>query len=287
MCMLTGRVATGASALPQELVDLIIDQVNANKDFIEDVTLCTLVCRAWEPRSSRYALASVDLRQERAGWSIFESSEATLLEGFLSYAQSSSRLRRNVTTLCAGVYPPEDLIATSFDVLPNLSRLQIGGSVSLSWPRRDIISEGVTLPLPPPPRRDLPRLELYKFCADDIIRYLPYFGRVETLSIGEQSMLRIQDIPYEHSTTGSSQSNSAKLSVTTLVVASPSLGLLPTIAPMMDQGCLETLYASSSSGGRFSHLREFLQAPCSVNLVRIYLNVPYKLLANSRRGGKH
>ncbi|GJE95325.1 hypothetical protein PsYK624_115090 [Phanerochaete sordida] len=107
--------------LPLEVHEYIMDLLSDEKTSrgtcadLASLFACTLVCRAWLPRSSRHALERIHLRPLRY--------RPEILDDLLRYARKSPRLRHHVRSLDVPWCPEERSTRDILSAFPQLSCL--------------------------------------------------------------------------------------------------------------------------------------------------------------------
>lgn len=156
------------SALPQELVDRIIDLGADDKRAAESFAL---TCNSWTPRSSKHLFNSI-------------STFTTQLEDFLTQAAGSDRLAAHVVefSISQPLHGHEGFDLTPFvhDILrtlPNLRKLSIFGD-------RISIRAGLA-PVPSSHKRDLVLLQLSHIHIEALPELLRLFACIGTLNLDQ------------------------------------------------------------------------------------------------------
>lgn len=160
-------MATTITALPQELVDQIIDDVGAEDK--RAVANCALTCPSWTPRSSKHLLNTVSLYTHH-------------LREFLSQAAASRRLAAHVTELSIA-QPLQgeesfDLTPYLHDILrtlPNLRAFALFGE-------RITIRAGLA---PAPARKSLTHLRIARSHVEALPELLQLFSHIGALHLDQ------------------------------------------------------------------------------------------------------
>ncbi|GJE95317.1 hypothetical protein PsYK624_115010 [Phanerochaete sordida] len=156
--------------LPQELVDLIIDNVaDAEGSVYVTLSSCRLVCRSWEARAALYLLKRVSVL-------------APKFEAFLRLAKTSERIRTfteelsilGVTAHLFGQW------SELFSVLPKLSSLEIW-NVLVTPTEPDSSDTAIHV-------HTLANFKLYCINLDTLRLFLRPFSYVETLSLRSEPL---------------------------------------------------------------------------------------------------
>ncbi|GJE95332.1 hypothetical protein PsYK624_115160 [Phanerochaete sordida] len=155
-------------ALPQELVDHIIDDVadlEATDSIRGSLSSCRLVCHSWDARAARHLLKRVSVTDPKLG-------------AFLRFAKTSERIRTftQELSILSAVYHFGHWIEL-FAALPKLSALEL---------RSDLV-----VPAEPAPSTSdsavrthaLANLKIHCVKLDNLLLFLRPFCRVETLCL--------------------------------------------------------------------------------------------------------
>ncbi|EKM53917.1 uncharacterized protein PHACADRAFT_209758 [Phanerochaete carnosa HHB-10118-sp] len=166
--------------LAQELVDHIIDTIadTPNRRFTTERTLatCTLVARAWLPRSSTHLFERIALRPDD-------------LEQFFSALETCHRLVANVAELelTSGPYAGLESVAALLLLRPpRLRRIVYQDYLLLSGGRGDIHLKHARVPMPVVDSRRLTHLKLQSVDAFALSQLLAHFDDLDTLELDPQ-----------------------------------------------------------------------------------------------------
>lgn len=164
---MSSNIATScASCLPPELLDLIIDELQHDKSSL---TSCSLVCKAWLPRSSEHLFGSSRISC-LPSWSF--------LLDFRTLLSSSVRVSTHIRHLKVNVMPESaEAVARLAEHLPSLDSLSLTGiglfRDTSYFPRPALRSTG----------RALQQLRAAWLPADLIASFLALFATVYTLDV--------------------------------------------------------------------------------------------------------
>ena len=176
---------------PQEITDYIIDQLGISlindweNKHSDTATLaaCSLVCRAWLPRSSRHLFHAVDLNSKFQWQGDKRTWGNQSLQSFLALARTSTRIASNVVTLVAFFLPSPDNISAIVQTFPRLLSL----NWIYDWPvpdaRNDVPPPGLELTCL---RFNIPHLRL-DARARSAVHCLTQFEHICTLDLGALS----------------------------------------------------------------------------------------------------
>lgn len=203
------------TALPQELVDHIIDDVGY-QDKRAAASLA-LTCNALTPRSSKHLLSAVN---------IFTTHVAE----FLAHAAGSSRLASHVTELSISQplhgkdgFDLTPYVPNILDALPNLRNLSIFGE-------RISIRSGLC-PVPSAQRRTLSLLRLSHIHVEALPSFLQLFGQIDTLQLD-----------YIHDTSISPGAGHRRHLRVTSLFFDGSRSTLEALTPLMERSSLRSLH---------------------------------------------
>ena len=202
-------------ALPQELVDHIIDDVGAQDK--RAVANLTLTCNSWTPRSSKHLFHVVN---------IFTSH----LAEFLAHAATSSRLTSHASELSISqplhgddAFDLTPFIPVIFHTLPNLRKLSIFGD-------RISIKSG-SLPVPSAHRRSLALLRLSGTYVEAFPDFLRLFSQIGTLQLD-----------YIHDTSPFTDSIYGRHLHVANLFFDGSRSTLEALTPLLDKSSLRSLH---------------------------------------------
>lgn len=248
-------------SLPQEIVDNVIDQLAADlqpnksarrpRHDLPAATLvaCTLVCRAWLPRSSKYVLENI-----KADHSL------NALDQLLAHAKSSPRLSFNVRSLCIPHWTDEKLLVHALEVLSKLSSVYFLANDLRARPRAVIDTEDNAQRVPSSmgSRYHIGRLDFERFYIPCVLRYLALFQSIDSLHLGTmrfKSKTGVGDLEVPDKT--------QDLRLTTLTVGANNASVLRLIQPMLAPGSLRSLHIENVVTNDRLFLQPFLQESCS------------------------
>ena len=256
------------SSLPQEVVDHVIDRLADERrnsrtpsqpwyEPTEVLVACTLVCRAWLSRSSKYLFECL---------TVHPSTDPALdytvaLHKLLDHVRSSSRLSHNVVSLCIPSRPDELLVGRALDAFPRLVRLCFFGDDSRLFSMVDAEDQLERVSPPLRTRCSVRHLAFDRFYVKCVLRYLSLFNYIEFLRL---------DIIWYLSSWISSGTSDLKMSgatphlyLATLAVGTSDLSALPLIQPMVTPGSLKNLHVEDLVTNACHFLIPFLQGVCS------------------------
>lgn len=259
-------------SLPQEVVDNIIDELAADSrpnnttdrrtqydPPAATLIACTLVCRAWLPRSSKYVLESIKVHRPLAA-----------LDQLLVHAQSSPRLHLNVRALYIPHRIDEQSLAHALEIFTKLASIYFLSDDSQLYIM--ICDEDLAQPVPSSMRGrySIGCLEFDRFFIRCVQRYLALFRyidhlRLDIIWVKSYGLLSgVLDLVI--------QDRTQHLHLTTLTIGTMDANVLRFLQPMLAPGTLKSLVLESlvTRGCRF--VEPFLKEACSC-LMNLHVKV--------------
>ncbi|GJE95352.1 hypothetical protein PsYK624_115360 [Phanerochaete sordida] len=159
------------NVLPAELLDCVIDEM---QDDASSLRACSLVCKAWLPRTSAHLFKSLSAHFSVETYDQPDPWKAPSF-GFHAPIISSARVAAHVQVLRITICPSTVADVAAIVVqLPQLRSLSVGGTLMTTAP---------SLPPPPSSGRHIGYLCVYQACADVIPYFLSLFASVGTLEV--------------------------------------------------------------------------------------------------------